>query len=160
MCWYNLNYGLIVAVIALIGTFAGIRYQILILINTQLSNKAKECNSYLGSNYAVGAVFKPSKISGIVSAIITAQQLLNYHFKYKKYYILFGASKNRAKTQFYLQLHTSIREFLEREELNVAQFEGGSEHGKQVICRQFLMCKEILKNSIKKNKINKFDKLI
>lgn len=77
------NFNLMISMIALfIGFIAsllayyGIKYQIISLIHSQLSEKAKETNGYLNSNNKMPN--EPENISGIVSTIITAKQILDY----------------------------------------------------------------------------------
>ncbi len=103
-----------IACLALLATLLAVRYQIITIINSQMLEKAKECNSNLDENGKLDEA-NSSKVSGVVSAIITARQLLDLQLRCKKYHILLFTKRQYFVDQFYLQLHTSIREWIDLE---------------------------------------------
>jgi hypothetical protein len=166
-CFCNIDYGLIVAVFALVAALASIRYQIISLIQTQLADKARECNRYLDNNSQIPV--QADKVSGIVSSARTAKELLHYQLVFKRYYILAFLNKQGLIDQFYLQLHTSIRQWIEKDSLPANEIEtihsddpsiqAANNQIKQTIASQFLRMKDFLARSIKKNQSGFFDKL-
>jgi hypothetical protein len=131
---------LIIGFLALIVAISSIRYQIITMINAQLADKAKECNSYLEANAMVPK--SAHKVSGIVSAIITAEELLDEQLNFKKYTILILLNKQSILKQFYLQLHTSIRVYLKKKTLSDAEI--NDPVLRDQIRAQFMRAKEIL----------------
>ena len=115
-CICGFDFTLLIALMAAIATLLSVRFQIFTMINTQLSDKAKECNQYLMGNCQLS--MEVHKISGIVSAIITAKQLLNHHLKNKQYHILVGINKQSFIEQFYLQLNTTIQGWIKSNEFD------------------------------------------
>ena len=166
-CFCNIDYALVVAVFALVATLFSIRYQIISLIQTQLADKARECNRYLDSNSQIP--FQADRISGIVSSARTAKELLNYQLVFKRYHIIAFLNKQSLIDQFYLQLHTSIRQWIEKDTLPANEIkttdsddpniQASNNQIKQTIASQFLRMKEFLAYSIKKNQSGFFDKL-
>jgi hypothetical protein len=108
--------GLIVALLALLVAISGVRYQLITMINSQLADKAKECNGNLNSNDQPD--WHANKLSGLVSSIITTKQLLDSHFENKFLRALLLNDKQIFINQFYLQLHTSVIEFLKEKNFN------------------------------------------
>ena len=135
---------LTIASLALMVAISSIRYQIISMINMQLADKAKECNNYLDTNAMPPK--SAHKVSGIVSSIITADELLDHHLKFKKYTVLIFLNKQSLLEQFYLQLHTSIREYLKKKSLTDGEINDLSLANQ--IRSQFARSKEILKNFI------------
>lgn len=166
-CFCNIDYGVLIAVLALIVAIISIRCQIISLIQIQLADKARECNKYLDSNSQIPK--ESANISGILSSAITARQLLDYQLKSKKYYILIFLNRETLIDQFYLQLHTSIREFLKKHQLQNDEIKTNDSNDpniqavnsaiKDTIKSQFQSMKSFLSNSIKKSENGFFDKL-
>lgn len=166
-CLCNIDYGMFVAVLALIASIISIRYQIISLIQTQLADKARECNTFLDNNNQI--LIESSSISGILSSAITARQLLNYQLKSKRYYILLFLNKQKLVNQFYLQLHTSIRELLNKPALQDGEIKTNDSNDpniqavntaiKETIKSQFESLKAFLRDPIEKNRNGFFDKL-
>lgn len=151
------NYDLLVSWIALfVGFFAtllayyGIKYQIISLIHSQLSEKARETNAYLDSNSKLPK--EPEKISCIVSTIITAKQILNY--QWEKYWFLniLTYRKQAFIDVFHLQLHVSIRNYFEKYK------ESSYEKINPIVDSQIRECYKFLKEAIKKWDREKTDK--
>jgi len=96
----------IVALLAFIVTLTAIRHQIVTLILSQLREKAKESNEYLNEKLQIDNDL--ITVSGILSTIITAKQIMNIHKKRYSVWLLFYG-KQSLIDNFHLQLHTSIR---------------------------------------------------
>lgn len=99
----------VIALLAFITTYLCVRYQLLGLILNQLADKARECNSNLNQKNQVPE--EANKASGLVTSIIKANSLLNYHLKHRRVLLLF-LNRQSCVDQFYLQLHTSVLELL------------------------------------------------
>jgi predicted ATPase with chaperone activity len=131
----------IVAIVALLVAFIALRYQIITLILSQFTEKAKECNKYLNANLQLDNNIK--SVSGVLSSIITAKQILDIHRK--KYLIwLLLIRKQTLIDVFHLQLHTSIRSWIGEMEYSELSFSN------KIIEQQLKDSKIFLKKSIKK----------
>lgn len=157
-------FGVFIAILAFIATILCVRYQIITLINTQLGDKARECNKNLDINSQVPK--EADKTSGIVSAILDAERLLDYQIKCKKYHILVLINKQSLIDQFYFQLHTSIRELLkigrfvelktnDSEDENIQKV---NIEIKAKIQDQLKSCIRFLKTSMERDRTGYFDK--
>ena len=102
---------IIIAIIAMFFTYLSFRYQIISMIHSQLSEKAKEANSYLNLKLEF-PTNERHKISLILASIITARQILK--FQLKKYcYLNIGKTEIQSFIHiFHLQLNTEIRSFI------------------------------------------------
>jgi hypothetical protein len=140
---------LFVSITAVIATYITLRYQVFSMINTQFADKAREANANLNSRGELSADL--SCISGILSAIITARQLFNYHLNHKGKNILIRVNKQAFFDQFYLQLGTSIREYLQADKFNPDNITIPTPKIDNLMKDQFASCKEFLKNSIEKD---------
>lgn len=100
---------LIVGLLALIIGYVAVRLQILSHLSTQLAHKSLECNGYLDPRTINHFPQKPSQVSGILSAIITAEELFYYRFKLQNRFFTLLIKKQPLIDKFYLQLHTTIR---------------------------------------------------
>ena len=134
-----------------------IRYQIISLINAQLADKAKECNSNLDLQDLSKPPKSNDKVSGFLSAIITAEELLNYQAHHKKSLFLWKLDTIALIDQFYLQLHTTIREFMKKDTIIEADLKKNSQL--DVFKKQFERSKEFLNFAIEKNRNGEFEKL-
>lgn len=105
---------IIIACVATWIAFINARFQIVMLILNQLSDKAKQTNEHLNKEKMKIHFNIKSNVSGFISSIVTAEQLLNYNFK-EHWFLLLGAGKQGFIDQFYLQLHTSIRQYVGRD---------------------------------------------
>ncbi len=153
-CLCEFDHSLLIAILAVVATLLCVRYQIFTMINTQLSEKARECNQFLTNNQLS---FEARKISGIVTSIITAQRLLDHHIKFKKYHILVLINRQSFIDQFYLQLHTTIHDWIKRNEFDKSSiiFENTdsdisvkiNNEIRNTIARQYNDSREFLKDS-------------
>jgi hypothetical protein len=145
---------LIVAVIALIVGVYAIRYQIIALLSTQLSDKAKESNEKLMPGALRIIPPYEASVSTILSSIITAEEILNYQM-YKNKYSFLSLNAQSLVDQFYLQLHTTIREFIAKDLTEVENLMFNN----QILKDQFNRAKEFLSLSIAKNENGVFEAL-
>ena len=140
MCktYFNcINYELVIALTAIIVSVLAIRYQIVTLIASQLSDKARETNSYLDQNYNIPET--ASGYSSVYSSIITAKQILDLHSS--KYRLLcIALSKQYLIDQYYLQLHTTVRQTVQKENSPGERFD-------PVLQRQHQCCNNFLEAS-------------
>lgn len=148
---------LFVAVIALFLSYMAMRYQIIGLISSQIADKAKECNSNLDPLNNSEVPKSNDKFSGILSAIITCEELINYEVYKKRSIFLWKLQTDSLVDKFYLQLHTTIRFFLEKETIN--SYDLANVDCLTIFQGQFLRAKEFLKTSIIKNQKREFEKL-
>ncbi|HLY72312.1 MAG TPA: hypothetical protein VKR53_21425 [Puia sp.] len=111
MCSASINFDLIIALIALAVGISGIRFQMIGLITSQLSDKARETNSYLDSEFRVPLIYE--SYSSVFSSIITAQQILDIHCKKYKFLIITDSLRSYLIDQYYLQLHATIRSLIQ-----------------------------------------------
>lgn len=146
---------LIVALIAFFVSYKATLFQKISLIDTQLSDKAKECNNNLDISDLSAFPKKEDKVSGILSAIITGEEILALQVLPKTW--IFSINRQLRIDLLYLQLHTTIREFLKKDSLNNQDLEE-SRH-LEVLKKQFLRCKQFLAVSIQKNEDGIFEKL-
>ena len=163
-CFCDIDYNLLTSVIALIValvaiylSFRALRYQIIALINVQLSDKAKECNNNLDINNMSSIPKRNDKFSGILSSIITAEEILNYQLYLKKNIFKRGIDIQSLIDQFYLQLHTTIRVFLQKGEIN----ENDLENNNHLVTfkEQYQRSIDFLADSINKDINKHFEKL-
>jgi len=147
---------LIAIIIALFVGYLTTRYQIISLINSQLADKAKECNSNLDKNDLSGMPKSNDKVSWIVSSIITAEEIINYQVSFKRSIFLLGYDIQELIDQFYLQLHTTIRLFLQREKFDVSDLENTWLF--EVLRNQYFRSTEFLSISIDNDKNKVFEK--
>jgi type III secretory pathway component EscV len=106
----------IIAVLALIVGFYAVRFQYIAIINTQLADRARMCNEQLTDTNKSYVPKENDKISGILSGIITAEEIMNSYLSERNPFLL-NLNSQRIIDHFYLQLHTTIRIFIERKEL-------------------------------------------
>lgn len=101
---------LIVSVIALFVGYINLRTSVVSMIENQLSNKAKECNKYIEEK--TQAIKQETHyISAILTSIIFAATLLDLYYKSYRF-ILLRIGKKSCLDRFYLELHTSVIEFV------------------------------------------------
>jgi hypothetical protein len=149
---YTSIVALVVAVIALIVGVYAIRYQIIALLSAQLADKAKESNEKLmPGGLSIMPPYEGS-ISTILSSIITAEEILNYQV-YKNKYSFLSLNVQSLVDQFYLQLHTTIREFIAKDLSEVENLMFNN----QILKDQFNRAKEFLSLSIAKNERKIFE---
>lgn len=141
ICWIEENTGFIVASLAFMVALAAIRHQIITQILSQLYEKAKECNGYLNSELQIDNNL--ITVSGILSAIITAKQILKLHKRRYLVWLLFYR-KQFLVDNFHLQLHTSIRVWIREIQYSDLLFENVE------IEDQLKKSKSFLKKSIEK----------
>ncbi|MCK4346705.1 MAG: hypothetical protein KAX05_15585 [Bacteroidales bacterium] len=160
----NINYELIVAIVAfavglisLIVARKSIRKQTTSLIQSQLSEKANQCNQYLNPMNLSNIPNEIDKVSGILSSIITAEEILFLQTHFKKNRLNWKPKLEPIVDVFYLQLHTTIRVFFKNDNLENSKL---SEVMKNSILQtQFQRCKEFLNKSITKSRNREFEKL-
>jgi len=148
---------LIIAIFALFISYKAIRYQIISLLNVQLSDKAKYCNDNLDKNNLSKMPTQIDKFSGILSAIITAEELFNYQFCYKKSIFLWFFDCQSLIDQFYLQLHTTIRVFLQKGQIQESDIDDS--FYMDIFQKQYNRATEFLSISIAKDKNRSYEKL-
>ena len=157
---------LFVAALSLIVSVKAIQYQIIGLLNVQLANKAKECNGNLNPKDLSNMPREDAKVSGIVSSIVTAKEILNslaYCRKCKKntkknpkkISFLVGFDLQRLIDLFYLQLHTTIRVFLKNGKFEEKDFNNKEVY--KVINDQLNTSRKFLKIPIDKYKADLLD---
>jgi len=156
----NLIISILAALVALTALWISVKatiYQIISLLNAQLTEKAKECNNNLDQKDLSRFPSKVDKVSWILSTIITAEEILNFHFSKK--HKCFSRIINRQSLidHFYLQLHTTIRVFLKNDEINVNEIEDG-EHFEKDLKLQFKRSTEFLKIYIARDELKCFEK--
>jgi hypothetical protein len=163
-CFCEIDYNLLtsiiallVAVFALIVSYVAIRYQIISLINAQLGDKAKECNGNLSPLDLSKPPRTNDKVSGLLSSIITAEELLNYQVYHKKNIFLWRLDLQSLIDQFYLQLHTTIRVFIEKANIEAGDLD--STNHLAAFQTQFNRSRSFLTLSIKKSVDKEFEVL-
>lgn len=160
-CFCEIDYNLVTSIFSLIvaiyAIIYAIRYQLISLLNAQLSDKAKECNNNLMADNMSKIPTENDKISGIISSIITAEEILNYNVYKVRKNILWKINDQILIDQFYLQLHTTIREFLMKENIEIEDIENANHL--TTFQAQFKRSKEFLSESLKKNKEKTFEEL-
>ncbi|TGM58552.1 hypothetical protein [Leptospira adleri] len=117
MCVAKVIYELIpviIGLLALVIAFVSFVGQMMILVLNQLSEKAKDCNNAIAKSNFIILPNDFLQVSNILSSIITAIQLMDYHFNRRWYFKKF-ISRQQCLDQFYLQLHTSIQIFIGRD---------------------------------------------
>ncbi|MFA6667665.1 MAG: hypothetical protein WCS51_04890 [Bacilli bacterium] len=157
---YNLITSIVaifIALIALIVSYKATRYQIISLLNAQLADKAKDCNSNLNRNDLSKIPTKNDKVSWIVSSIITAEEIINYQVDHKKSFFMIRYNIQSLIDQFYLQLHTTIRVFLQKGHFDPEDLADYTQFG--AIKNQYNRSTEFLSISINKDKNKEFEKL-
>lgn len=163
-CSSDINYDLLLSIIALIAalialllSYKAVHYQIISLLNAQLADKAKDCNSNLEPNDSSRIPKQNDKVSGIVSSIITAEELINYQVCLKKSIFSRNLDLQSLIDQFYLQLHTTIRVFLQKGNLDKADIENEEQY--KILQTQYNRAIEFLSISIFRDK-NKYFELL
>lgn len=163
-CFCEIDYNLLtsiialfVACVALFVSYMAMRYQIIGLISTQMADKAKDCNSNLDPLNFSNIPKSNDKFSGLLSAIITCEELINYEIYKQGSIFLWKLDVESLVDKFYLQLHTTVRVFLEKETINSEDLENVDHL--QTFQGQFQRAKEFLKTSIIKNQKKEFEKL-
>jgi hypothetical protein len=160
-CFCDIDYSLVTSIfaliVALLALYIPTRYQIVSLINAQLSDKAKECNSNLDPNNLSYIPPQNDKVSGILSAIITAEELLNYKLYLKKSPYLIKLDVQSLIDQFYLQLHTTIRLFIQKEKLDTNDIT--HQNQLEILQNQHKRSKEFLSISISRDNKKIFENL-
>ncbi|MBL7075607.1 hypothetical protein ISS37_10270 [candidate division KSB1 bacterium] len=143
--------------ISLFVAVRALRYQRVSLLNSQLADKAKECNNNLDPVNLSKPPRRNDKVSGLLSSIITAEELLFYQTHHKKWKISWKPNQESLIDQFYLQLHTTIRVYLEKNSIEEKDLD--SSEFMVIFNKQFQRSKEFLARSIEKNKNGEFEKL-
>jgi len=111
---------IIISIIATIIAYLAARFQILSLLQNQLADKAKECNTNLDPETHM-IIIKLQNISHVVSTIITTEYLIERVLKQGRLLLI---RKQSLIDQFYLQLHTSIIDYIRKNKITPA-FEDG-----------------------------------
>lgn len=148
---------LLIALISLFVSYMAMRYQIIGLLTSQIADKAKECNSYLEQQNLSLTPTKIDRISGILSAIITCEELINYEVYYKGSIFLCNLKVEYLVDKFYLQLHTTIRVFIAQNELTKAEHINKIQM--ETLEEQFKRAQTFMKLSIVKNQKKEFERL-
>jgi len=107
----------LISAVALFVGYYTLRLQVISTIEEKLTDKAKECNNHIVAviqSFPVETHF----VSAIVSSILYASHILDLQYKTYKVFLL--ARKQQAfKDIFYLKLHTSISEYVHRNQLKL-----------------------------------------
>jgi hypothetical protein len=163
-CFCEIDYNLLtsvlalfVALVALLVSYMAMRYQIIGLISSQMADKAKECNSNLDPKDYSNIPKNNDKFSGILSAIITCEELLNYEVYHKGSIFLWKLNVDSLVDKFYLQLHTTVRVFVEKQNIQSRDLE--NDNHLETFNEQFQRTREFLKTSIVKNRNKDFERL-
>jgi len=108
---------IVISAIALFVGYYTIRLQVISAIEKILKDKAIECNKYI---IAVNQKFplETHFTSAIVSSILYASHLLDLQFTTYKAF-LWMRKKQEFIDIFYLELHTSISEYVHRNQLEL-----------------------------------------
>ncbi|MBB6109801.1 hypothetical protein SAMN05421821_105219 [Mucilaginibacter lappiensis] len=115
--WIAIVISIIALLVALYVGYYTIRLQVISAIENKLTIKAKECNKYiidddqkfpLQTHYA----------SAIISSILYATHILDLQFKTYNVF-LWRSKKQGFKDIFYLELHTSISDYVHRNQLEL-----------------------------------------
>jgi hypothetical protein len=151
-----------VSLIAVAIAYFAARFQGLSLIQNQIANKAKECNENIDKN-TQRILNMPQNISHIVSTIINTEKLIDRIIKRKGTFFFF--KKTSLIDQLYLQLHTSIIDYISQNTIT-PDFEEGQV--KFHIKLQLDYCHRLFSSSIKeygnatpkeiKKKLNEYKK--
>lgn len=157
---YNLLTSIIalfVALIALCVSYMTMRYQIIGLISSQMADKAKECNSNVDPLDNSKPPRSNDKLSGLLSAIITCEELINYEIYKRGSIFLWRLNVDWLVDKFYLQLHTTVRVFVEKQ--NIKSSDLDNDDYLLAFNDQFQRVREFLKTAIIKNQNKDFEKL-
>ncbi|MDP3929187.1 MAG: hypothetical protein Q8R57_09200 [Bacteroidota bacterium] len=146
----------IIATLALIVSYIAVRFQYVAIINTQLADCASRCNEQLTDSNKNYVPKENDKISGILSGIITAEEILNSYLLERNPFLL-NLNSQRIIDHFYLQLHTTIRVYVEKEELESSDLSNSNRL--DVFNKQLKRVQGFLGGSITKNKNGEFEKL-
>lgn len=144
---------LLIAIIAFFVAFSSVRFQIVTLINSQLADRAKMCNEQLTDSNKSYIPKENDKVSGILSSIITAEEILNSYLSSKNFF-LWKIDSQIIIDHFYLQLHTTVRLFVEKEKLT--EKDVNNENQLIIFNQQLDRVKIFLQNSIHKSQMNKY----
>ena len=132
-----------ISLVATLIAYFAVRYQVLALCQTQISDKAKECNKNI--NIETQRIIETShNISHVVSTIITTEQLVNRIIG-KRFYLFI--TKASLIEQLYLQLHTSIIEYIIKNTITSTFEEGQVKYHLEL---QLDYCNRLFKKSIQK----------
>lgn len=134
---------IIVAIVAVFIAMAALKHQMITLMLSQLHEKAKECNGYLSEELQVDNTNIKS-VSGILSAIVTAEQIIALHYQHFSFWLWFYG-KQFLIDNFHLQLHTSIRVWISQTEYSHFSFSNS------IIENQLKKSKLFLSESIKRH---------
>jgi len=105
----------IIAFVALFVGFISIRIQIVASIQNQILDKADECNKFIDP-ITQAAPVNTRGVSAVVSNILFTEALVNLRFR-NNFFILWSIGKRACIDLFYLQLHTSIIDFIARNDV-------------------------------------------
>ena len=140
------NLAIFISIVAVVLTSLGVRFQILSMLKNQLANKAAECNKNI--NQETHAIIENTQnISHVVSLIITGELLVNRVFKSSRFFFPFGYGKQSLMDQFYFQLHTSIVEYIIKNQITSTFKE---DRVKYHITLQLNYCHKLFKKSTEK----------
>ena len=151
-CFCEIDYEKVTAwvaiFIALLSVYLSIRFHLIAIIYTQINIKAAECNSYIDKQNPEKLPQNEGQLSGIVSSIITMNELLDIELECKSFLLI---SKLKILRVFHLQLHTTMRSLLklESDDNRIKQFMQNPD-----IEEQFSNCKRILNDQIEADKKN------
>lgn len=123
-------------------TWFAYKFQVQQYIANQLSEKAKECNSYL--TFAnIDRILRDSKyISGHLAAIISAEDLLSMNLRGKDF---LGINRQFLIDCFYLQIHTTIRTAIKDKSF----IENANEHNATLITQADRVYKFLKESSLR-----------
>jgi len=116
---------LIVSVIAVFISFINFRFQLISLVQKQLTDKANLCNENIDKE-TQRILDTPHNISKIVSSIITAKFLVERltEKKVRMIFFPFGYGRQSLIDHFYLQLHSSIIDYIMKNTITPSFQEG------------------------------------
>jgi hypothetical protein len=132
-----------ISFLAIVMAYFAVRYQVLSLCQSQISDKAKDCNKNI-DNATQRIIETPQNISHVVSTIITTEQLIDRIIGKRVYLFITKAS---LIEQLYLQLHTSIIEYIKKNTITETFKEG---QVKYHIGLQLDYCKRLFEKAIQK----------
>jgi hypothetical protein len=147
---------IIIAVLALIVGFYAVRFQYIAIINTQLADRARFCNEQLTDSNKSYVPKENDKISGILSGVITAEEILNSYLTERNPFLCFLDSQ-RIIDHFYLQLHSTIRLFVEKNEIFESDMSNPNLY--EVFNNQLERVKVFLGSCFAKNKNKEYERL-
>jgi len=104
-------------VVAVLVGYHTIQLQIVAAIQSQLTNKAKEANKYIVEKDQRFPM-ETHNVSAIVSSILHAGYILDLQFSTYKFFLI-KRKKQQFIDLFYLELHTSVGEYIQRNQLEL-----------------------------------------